>query len=88
LEEISIVYLRNLEILFIKIFKKHIKIIQEVYQEMYLETLQPMIIDKEKQKENIVQDKEIFFHKPYAISESSKLKTPELVFIANLRSYI
>jgi len=27
---------------------------------MYLETSQPMIIDKEKQKENIVQDKEIF----------------------------
>jgi len=41
-----------------------------------------MIIDKEKQKEDIVQDKEVFLYKPYAISlKPSKQKTPEPIFI-------
>ena len=41
-----------------------------------------MIIDREKQKEGVVQDKEVFLYKPYIIlSELSGLKTPELIFI-------
>jgi len=41
--------------------------IQDVYQESYHNTLQPIITDKEKQKEEVVQDKGIFLHKPYDI---------------------
>jgi len=41
-----------------------------------------MIIDKEKQKEERIQDKEVFLYKLYNISlKSSQPKTPELVFI-------
>jgi len=37
-----------------------------------------MIIDEEKQKEGVFQDKEVFLCKPYAITlESSKPPTPE-----------
>jgi len=38
-----------------------------VYQETYQDTQQPMIINKEKQKKGIVQDKEVFLYKPYTI---------------------
>ena len=62
--------------------KEHIKIIQEVYQESYYNTSQSMIINKKKQKEGVVQNKEIFLDKLYVIwAKSSKLKTPELIFI-------
>jgi len=38
--------------------------------------------DKGKQKESIVQDRKMFLYKPYTISsESSRLKTPGLIFI-------
>ena len=41
-----------------------------------------MIINKEKQKEGLVQDEEVFLYKPYNIlSESDKQKTPGPVFI-------
>ena len=41
-----------------------------------------MIVDKGKQKENRIQDKEVFLYKPYNISsKSSRPKTPELTFI-------
>jgi len=41
-----------------------------------------MIINKEKQREDVIQDEEVLLYKLYAISlESSKSKTPELIFI-------
>jgi len=41
-----------------------------------------MIINKEKQREDVIQDEEVFLYKLYTISlESSKPKTPELIFI-------
>lgn len=41
-----------------------------------------MVIDKGKQKEGVVQDKEVFLYKPYNISsEFDKWKTPEPAFI-------
>jgi len=41
-----------------------------------------MNINKEKQKEGIVQDEEVFLYKPYNISsESSKQEIPEPIFI-------
>ena len=53
-----------------------------VYQELYQEALQPMIIDKGKQKEDVVQNKEVFLYKPYDILlESNKSKIPEPTFI-------
>ena len=39
---------------------KHIRILQKAYQETYHNTPQPIVIDKEKQKEGVVQDKEVF----------------------------
>lgn len=49
---------------------------------MYHNTLQPMIINKRKQKEGAIQDEEVFLYKPYTISlEPSRLKTPKLIFI-------
>jgi len=45
-------------------------------------TPQPIIVDKGKQKEGVVQDEEIFLYKLYTISlETSKSKAPKLVFI-------
>jgi len=41
--------------------------IQEVYQESYHNTSQSMIINKKKQKEGVVQNKEIFLDKLYVI---------------------
>jgi len=46
---------------------EHIKILYETYWDSYQKPPQPMIIDKEKQKESIVQDKEVFLYKPYNI---------------------
>ena len=41
-----------------------------------------MIVDKEKQKEDRVQDKEVFLYKPYNILlKSSRLKTSEPKFV-------
>jgi len=41
-----------------------------------------MIVNKEKQKEDRVQDKEVFLYKSYDIlSKSSRLKTPEPKFV-------
>jgi len=52
-----------------------------------------MIIDKEKQKEERIQDKEVFLYKLYYISlKSSQPKTSEPVFIQdevnNLEKYM
>jgi len=52
-----------------------------------------MIVDKGKQKEDRVQDKEIFLYKSYDILlESSKPKMPKLIFfqdeVNNLEKYI
>ena len=52
-----------------------------------------MIVNKEKQKEDKIQDKEVFLHKLYDISsKSSKLKTLEHTFIQdevnNLEKYM
>jgi len=57
---------------------------QDVYQESYYNSPQPMTMNKEKQKEGIIQDEKGFLYKPYIISfEPSKLKTPTLVFITD-----
>ena len=41
-----------------------------------------MIVDKGKQKENKIQDEEIFLYKPYNIlSKLSKPKTPKPTFV-------
>ena len=71
----------------------YIKIIQKAYQDTHYDTLQPMIVDKGKQKEDRVQDKEIFLYKPYDILlELSKPKMPKLIFfqdeVNNLEKYI
>ena len=61
---------------------EHIKIIQNTYQKTYDDIPQPMIVNKEKQKEDRVQDKEVFLYEHYNIlSKSSKPKTPEPKFI-------
>ena len=50
------------------------KLPQKIYQ--------PMDINKEKQKEDIVQDEEVFLYKLYNISsKESQPKIPELIFI-------
>ena len=71
----------------------YIKIIQKAYQDTHYDTLQPMIVDKGKQKEDRVQDKEIFLYKPYDILlELSKPKMPKLIFfqdeVNNLEKYM
>jgi len=56
--------------------------IQDVYQDIYEENPQLIVIDKGKQKEDVIQDEEVFLYKPYDILlESNKQKTPEYVFI-------
>jgi len=56
--------------------------IQDVYQDTYEENPQLMVIDKGKQKEDVVQDEEVFLYKPYDIlSEFNKQKTSEYIFI-------
>jgi len=56
--------------------------IQNVYQDTYEENPQLMVIDKGKQKEDVVQDEEVFLYKPYDIlSEFNKQKTSEYIFI-------
>ena len=42
----------------------------------YSYILQPMIIDKEKQKEGIIQDEKVLLYKPYNIFLSSLSKIP------------
>ena len=60
----------------------HIKEIYEAYQELPQETHQPININKEKQKEGVVQDEEVLLYKPYNISsEDSWPKMPEPMFI-------
>jgi len=48
--------------------ENHIKMIQDTYQESYHSSPQLMTIDKEKQKEGVIQDKEVFLYKLYTIS--------------------
>jgi len=56
--------------------------IQKTYQDTHEETLQPIDMDKEKQIEDVVQDKEVFLYKPYNVSSKpSRPKTPEPVSI-------
>jgi len=71
----------------------HIKTIWETYQDIHYNILQPMIVNKEKQKEDRVQDEKVFLYKPYGIlSKSSKSKMSEPTFIQdevnNLEKYI
>ena len=47
---------------------KHIKVLQEAYQETYQDVLQLIVVDKWKQKKEVVQNKEVFLYKLYAIS--------------------
>jgi len=68
----------------------HIKEIQDVYQSTHQE---PIIVNKGKQKEDKIQDEEVFLYKLYNISlKSSKLKTLEPTFIQdevnNLEKYM
>ena len=49
----------------------HIKKIQDVYKTNHPNIEHPIIINKEKQKEEIVQDKEVFLYKLYGISSKS-----------------
>jgi len=44
-----------------------------VYQETYQDTPQPMVVDKEK--EEVIQDKEVFLYKPYTISSEPNRPT-------------
>ena len=65
-----------------QLVEKHIKTIQNAYQKTYKSTPQPMIVDKKKQKEDKVQDKEVLLYKHYDIlSKSSKLKISEPIFV-------
>ena len=57
-----------------EVVDKHIKILQEVYQDSYWDTLQLMIIDKGKQKKDTVQD-EVLLYKSYNILTSSSSET-------------
>ena len=60
----------------------YIKEIQDTYKIEQLDKEQPMVVNKEKQKKDQVQEKEVFLYKPYNIlSKSSKLKTLEPMFI-------
>ena len=55
---------------------QHIQTLQNVYQDLYWDILQPMFINKGKQKEDIIQDEEVLLYKPYDISSLSSSKTP------------
>ena len=62
--------------------EEHIKEIQNIYKQENQKVEQLMIVNKEKQWENQVQDKEVLLYKPYDISsKSSKPNTLELMFI-------
>jgi len=65
----------------VEIINKHIKTLQEAYQEVYQET--SIVQDKGKYKENIIQDKEVLLYKLYTIllSELSRLLTLELILL-------
>ena len=62
--------------------KEHIKEIHNVYKQEDQGVKQLMIVDKEKQWENQVQDKEVFLYKLYNIN-LLRPKTLELTFIQN-----
>ena len=69
------------------------KEIQNVYKQEDLRVKQLIIVDKEDQQEDQVQDKKVLLYKPYNISsKSSKAKTPEPIFIQdeieNLNKYM
>lgn len=49
-----------------------------MYQGIYQDTLQPMIINKEK---GVVQDKKVFLYKLYAISSEPSRLTPKLILL-------
>jgi len=66
----------------VEIVNEHIKILQEAYQEAYQEI--NIVQDKEKQKEEVIQDKEVFLYKLYSISlssEASRLPISEPILI-------
>jgi len=53
-----------------------------VYQETYQDTPQPMVVDKGKQKEEVIQDKEMFLYKLYTISsEPNRPTTPKHILL-------
>ena len=65
-----------------QLVEEYIKTIQNTYQEIHQSTPQLIIVNKRKQKEDRVQDEEVFLYKPYNISsKSSRPKTPEPKFI-------
>jgi len=49
----------------------YIKEIQNTYQDIYQDIEQLIIVEKEKQKKDRIQDKEVFLYKPYDISLKS-----------------
>jgi len=49
----------------------YIKEIQNTYQDIYQDIGQLIIVEKGKQKEDRIQDKEVFLYKPYNISLKS-----------------
>ena len=56
--------------------------ISDTYQNEYQELKQPSSVNKRKQNEERVQNKQVFLYKPYDISaKSSRAKMPELTFI-------
>jgi len=56
--------------------------IQEAYQDIHEETLQLIDVNKEKQREGMVQDEEVFLYKPYnVLSKPSRPRTLEPIFI-------
>ena len=60
---------------------KYIKTLQEAYKEVYQGT--SIVQDKEKYKENIIQDEEVLLYKLYTIllSELSRSLTLELILL-------
>ena len=65
-----------------QLVEEHIKTIQNTYQKTHQSTLQLMIVNKGKQKEDKVQDKKVFLYKLYNISlKSNKPKTSEPKFV-------
>ena len=65
-----------------QLVEEYIKTIQNTYQETHQSTPQPIIVNERKQKEDRVQDEEVFLYKPYIISSKlSRLKTSKPKFI-------
>ena len=62
--------------------EKHIKEIQDAYKQEDPRVKQLIIVDKEEQQKDQIQDKEVFLYKSYNILlKSSKTKTSEPTFI-------